>query len=84
MKNVVVYTKDNCVWCVRAKELLKNLNIPYEEKKLGTDYTKDDLIALLGRETNITVPQVLTDGKLIGGFDALSQYVEDHGITGPQ
>ena len=84
MKNVVVYTKDNCVWCVRAKELLKNLNIPYEEKKLGTDYTKDDLIALLGRENNITVPQVLTDGKLIGGFDDLSQYVEDYGITGPQ
>jgi glutaredoxin len=84
MKNVIVYTKDNCVWCVRAKELLNKLHISYEEKKLGTDYTKDDLIKLLGRENNITVPQVLTDGKLIGGFDALSQYLEDHGITGPQ
>ncbi len=84
MKNVVIYTKENCIWCIRAKELMNKLHITYEEKKLGIDYTKDDLIALLGRETNITVPQILTDDKLVGGFDALSQYVEDHGIMGPQ
>jgi glutaredoxin len=82
MKNVVIYTKENCVWCVRAKELMNKLHITYEEKKLYVDYTKDDLITLLGRETNITVPQVFTSGKLIGGYDDLAQYVEDHGIMG--
>jgi len=84
MKNVVIYTKENCVWCIRAKELMNKLHIRYEEKKLGADYTKDDLIALLGRENNITVPQILTDNKLIGGFDSLLEYVENHGISGPQ
>jgi glutaredoxin len=84
MKNVIIYTKDNCVWCVRAKELMKNLHINYEEKKLNVDYTKDDLVKLLGRELNITVPQIIVDDKVIGGFDSLSQYLEDHGITGPQ
>ena len=84
MKNVIIYTKDNCVWCVRAKELMKNLHINYEEKKLNVDYTKDDLVKLLGRELNITVPQIIVDDKVIGGFDSLSQYLEDHGIAGPQ
>ena len=44
MKNVIIYTKDNCVWCVRAKEIMKNLHISYEEKKFNVDYTKDDLV----------------------------------------
>ena len=46
--------------------------------------TKDDLVKLLGRELNVTVPQIVADNKLIGGYDDLIQYMEDHGITGPQ
>lgn len=84
MKNVVIYTKDSCIWCVKAKELMKSLNISYAEKKLGVDYTKDDLIKLLGRELNITVPQIVADGVLIGGYDDLAQWVDDHGITSPE
>ena len=84
MKNVIIYTKDNCVWCVRAKEIMKNLHISYEEKKFNVDYTKDDLVKLLGRELNVTVPQIVADNKLIGGYDDFIQYMEDHGITGPQ
>jgi len=84
MKNVVIYTKDNCIWCVKAKELMKSLSISYVEKKLGVDYTKDDIIKLLGRELNITVPQIVADGVLIGGYDDLTQWVDDHGITSPE
>jgi glutaredoxin len=82
--NYTIYTKDSCIWCVKAKELMKQHHISYEEKKLGVDYTKDDLVKLLGRETNITVPQILIGDRLIGGHDDLVQYMEDHGISGPR
>jgi len=31
-----VFTKPNCVYCTKAKALLGQLNIPYEEYKLST------------------------------------------------
>lgn len=88
MKDVVIYTKDNCVWCVRAKELLKNLNVPYQEKKLGTDYTKEELRELVNGSAPVsmtpplTVPQIFVYNKRIGGYEDLVEYCENHGMIG--
>lgn len=84
MRNVEIYTRDNCVWCVRAKELFALHQINYKEYKLNVDYTKDELIDIIKRSVNVTVPQILVDGHLVGGYDNLVQYMEDHGIIGPQ
>ena len=69
--NVVIYSKDNCVWCDRAKELLKTNNYSYTELKYGVDYTKDDLVKKLNRSDRITTPQIFIDGELIGGYNEL-------------
>ena len=37
---VEIYTKDNCVWCTRAKNLMSDLQISYLEHDLSDD---DDL-----------------------------------------
>lgn len=84
MRNVEIYTRDNCVWCVRAKELFALHQINYKEYKLNVDYTKDELIDIIKRSVNVTVPQILVEGHLVGGYDNLVQYMEDHGIIGPQ
>ena len=84
MRNVEIYTRDNCVWCVRAKELFALHQINYKEYKLNVDYTKDELIDIIKRSVNVTVPQILVNGHLVGGYDNLVQYMEDHGIIGPQ
>ena len=71
-KNVSLFTKVGCPFCARAKQDLKERGIDYEEIVLGKDATLRSLRAVSGATT---VPQVFIDGKLIGGSEALDQYL---------
>ena len=42
-----VFTKPNCQFCVRAKELLDKLNIPYETYHLGENLEGETIPSLL-------------------------------------
>lgn len=70
----VIWTKENCTYCIQAKTLLNQKNIPYEENKIGSNYTVQDLLDVV--PTAKTVPQVFLDGNLIGGFDQLKKHFE--------
>jgi len=65
----VVWSKYNCPYCDQAKALLKMKGIPFEEKKIGDGYTKEDLLEAV--PTARTVPQIFLDEELIGGFTEL-------------
>jgi glutaredoxin 3 len=68
--NAVMWSSVGCVWCEKAKTLFENLNIPYEEKLIGGDYTKEDLLeAIPGARS---VPQIFLDGEYVGGFDEMA------------
>jgi len=69
-----VYTKDNCTYCDQAKSLLQSKGISYNVKKLGEDITRDELLALI--PTARTMPQILKDGQLIGGFMELRKTLQ--------
>lgn len=69
---VSLFAKDGCPYCARAKELLKTKGMEYEEIVLGTDITTRSLRAVTG---STTVPQVYIDGNLIGGSEALEEYL---------
>lgn len=79
-----MYTKDNCPWCVKAKRLLNDCGIQYEELKLGIDYEREDLKALLPDSLPLTVPQIFVYDKRIGGYEDLAEYLEANGIIGTQ
>lgn len=79
-----VYTKDDCPWCVKAKRLMADCGIQYEELKLGKDYEREELKALLPESLPLTVPQVFVYNKRIGGYEDLAEYLEAIGIMGPQ
>ncbi|MBE9037523.1 glutathione peroxidase [aff. Roholtiella sp. LEGE 12411] len=68
---VSLFTKVGCPFCARAKEMLKERGINYEEIVLSKDITTRSLRAVTGATT---VPQVFIDGKLIGGSEALEAY----------
>lgn len=68
--NAVVWSSVGCVWCEKAKALLKNKNILYEEKMIGSGYKKEDLLEAVPNAR--TVPQIFLDGEYIGGFDQLA------------
>jgi glutaredoxin 3 len=64
--DVLVYTTENCPFCIRAKALLDARGVSYREVNLERD---PDGRAELVRQTGMmTFPQVLIDGVLVGGF----------------
>lgn len=67
----VIYSKTNCPYCIRAKTLLQQKGIEYEERVIGEGYTKQQLLEAVPNAR--TVPQIFLDGVLIGGFDDLQK-----------
>jgi len=64
-----MYTTDWCGYCVRAKALLDAKGLPYEEINLeGDPHFRQTLMDLTG---NWTVPQILIDGRPVGGYAEL-------------
>jgi glutaredoxin len=79
-----VYTKENCAWCVKAKQLLNSAGVPFTELHYDKDYTKDDLRELLGPNLPLTVPQIFVKDHRIGGYEDLVEYMENHDMMGLQ
>ena len=69
MSNVIVFSKAQCPYCDRAKALLSQLQIPYEEIRVDLDPTKLDEMRAKGKGR--TFPQIIINDQGIGGFDDL-------------
>jgi glutaredoxin 3 len=66
---IQIYTTRWCGYCVRAKALLDQKGIAYEEVSLDDDPGfRRNLFDLTG---GWTVPQILIDGAPIGGYNEL-------------
>ena len=64
-----IYSTRWCGYCVRAKTLLDSRGIPYEEISLDDDPAfRQRVFDLSGAWT---VPQILIDGRPIGGYTEL-------------
>ncbi|MBW4492218.1 MAG: glutathione peroxidase [Oscillatoria princeps RMCB-10] len=70
-KLVTLFAKEGCPFCARAKAMLKEHGLDYEQIIVGKHVTTRSLRAATGATT---VPQVFIDGKLIGGSEALAAY----------
>ncbi len=66
IKNVVIFTKNNCEWCVRVKKVLESIGVTFEERNIDEDYE-----ALMGARARKfkTMPQVMIDQAWIGGCE---------------
>ena len=69
----IVWSKDNCLYCVNAKTLLTAKHIEFEERKIGSGWTKEQLLEAVPNAK--TVPQIFLDGKYIGGFTELRDFI---------
>ena len=69
MNRMKVYTTEPCGYCRTAKALLAKRQIAYEEINLARDPEgRAELVRLTGM---MTVPQVVIDGKPLGGYQEL-------------
>lgn len=70
MPNIEVYTKKDCPFCHKAKELLREKGQKFTEFDVEEEPGK--LREMLERsQGRKTVPEIFIDGELIGGFDEL-------------
>jgi glutaredoxin 3 len=78
MARVRIYTTRWCGYCVRAKALLDQRGIPYEEVPLDDvpDF-RQRMFDLTGRWT---VPQILIDDEPIGGYVELWRLDQGAGL----
>jgi glutaredoxin len=76
ISHVLVYTKNNCGYCVKAKLLLNNLGLTYTEKKFEDFASTEALYEEIGKNVR-SMPQIKINGQLIGGYNQLVEYLHD-------
>lgn len=70
MPKVTIYSTAMCPYCVRAKMLLSNKGVSFEEIRVDLDHS--ELQTMLQRSGRRTVPQIFIDDQHVGGFDDLA------------
>ena len=70
-----IFTKDNCSWCTKAKEILKENNIDYKEHNIDEDYTSKMVLKALRLKT---VPQIWNDDLHLGGYRQLESWIGEN------
>ncbi len=69
---VKIYSTGICSYCVRAKNLLGKLGVPFEEVRVDLD--RAGLREMLEATNHArSVPQITIDGQPIGGFAELTE-----------
>lgn len=71
--DVTIFTREGCEYCVRAKGMLNDAGMRYEELVLNRDYTEATLRAISKQST---APQVFINGEYVGGSEALEAYLK--------
>ena len=73
IKKIVVWSRDNCPYCVKAKNLLDIQDLKYEERNISEGvWTREQLLAACPGAR--TVPQIIMNDTVIGGYDQLEEY----------
>jgi len=72
---IIVYSKDECVFCDRARELLKSQGKEFIEYKLDRDFTRTTLKEVFPNAK--TFPVITVNGVYIGGFSELDELMKD-------
>ena len=76
---ITIYSKQNCVFCDKSKDLVKGLGLTYDEKMFGKDFNSpEELYEAVGKQVR-TMPQIKIDGQLIGGYNQLVEYFVEKG-----
>lgn len=73
MAKVVTYTVDYCPYCMKAKKLLNEKGIEFEDHDITANEVEERkrIGEMIGSPGRTTVPQIFINEKHIGGFSEL-------------
>lgn len=72
---IEVYTKEDCSFCKKSKNLLNKKNIPFTEYRLDVHFTRE--IILEKYHGVKSFPVIVVDGFRIGGFMELEKMLKE-------
>ena len=78
----IIWTKNQCIYCEWAKNLLRDNEIEFDERNINDVWTKDQMQSYLTEsydinpENKITMPQIIVEEQYVGGFTELKSYLK--------
>ncbi len=78
MAKVVIYTVDYCPYCRKAKKILNEKGVKYEDHDITANETegRKEVAKIIGAEGRVSVPQIFINDKHIGGYTDLHKLDE--------
>jgi len=80
--NFAVYAKDGCPYCEKIKEVLELTESKFVVYNLGQHFEKDAFYGEFGHGS--TFPQVVCEGRKLGGCVDTIKYLQEKEILQPQ
>ena len=74
-KNFTVFSKDGCPYCQKIQEVLKLAGLNYVTYKLDKNFDKQSFYSEFGEGS--TFPQVVVNGKKLGGCTDTVKYLQE-------
>jgi len=76
-QSLAIFTREGCPYCARAKDLMQERGLKYEEHVLLENFSIKTLKAISG---STSVPQIFIDGKRVGGCEDLEKLLGSSGL----
>ena len=77
--NFAVYTKDDCPYCEKIKQVMDLTKLSYVVYNLNEHFDKKSFIDEFGKGS--TFPQVVVDGKKLGGCVDTIKFLRENRIA---
>ena len=70
-----VYGTSKCSWCNRVSKMLGENEIEVEKIDVSESKENLKLMKKVAGKTTTTVPQVIIDGKFVGGYTEVERFI---------
>ena len=77
--NFTVYSKENCPYCSKVKQVLELTGSKFVTYELDKDFTREEFYDKFGQGS--TFPQVLCDEQKLGGCVDTIKFLKEHQIV---
>ena len=77
--NFAVYSKEDCPYCYKVKQVLELTGSNFVVYNLGEDFTKEEFYSEFGEGS--TFPQVLCDDQKLGGCTDTVKFLKEQQIV---
>lgn len=73
-----IYSKTGCPFCTKLEQVMKLCKLDHTIHLLGVDFTREEFYSKFGEGS--TFPQVILDGRNLGGCQDTIQYINENNL----